>query len=92
MSGIPHLVLVDTDGTVLSEDGRGLVMADPAGGRYPWREAALPDEAAGGDDPVKLRASDVKLIEIACEQTVYSALKENKAGRMDHTGLQVLCS
>eukprot|EP00658_Telonema_sp_P-2_P038382 TRINITY_DN27556_c0_g1_i1.p1 TRINITY_DN27556_c0_g1~~TRINITY_DN27556_c0_g1_i1.p1 ORF type:complete len:1525 (-),score=378.05 TRINITY_DN27556_c0_g1_i1:111-4685(-) len=87
VSGIPKLVLIDQAGQLISEDGRALVMADTVGANFPW--SPIPDVADDlPADPAKLRASDVKLIEIACQQTVYSALKENTAGRLDHAALQ----
>ena len=39
---------------------------------------------------MQLRASDARLIKIACEQTVHAALKENEAGRLDFEGLKAI--
>ena len=36
VSGIPKLVLIDGEGKVISEDGRGVVMSDPLGEKFPW--------------------------------------------------------
>jgi nucleoredoxin len=35
--GIPHLVVIDKDGSVLCEDGISEVTADPEGRAFPWR-------------------------------------------------------
>lgn len=39
--GIPHLVVLDKDGTVLQQDGVGEVSIDPQGANFPWRPKAL---------------------------------------------------
>jgi nucleoredoxin len=41
--GIPHLVVLDKDGTVLQQDGVGEVSIDPEGSNFPWRPKALVD-------------------------------------------------
>ena len=38
----------------------------------------------------QLTDSDAALIKLACQQTVYSALKENEAGRLDRLDLNCL--
>lgn len=35
--GIPHLVVIDRDSTILVPDGVGEVTADPSGRHFPWR-------------------------------------------------------
>jgi nucleoredoxin len=37
VKGIPSLVILDKDGSVITTDGRSKVMADPEGERFPWR-------------------------------------------------------
>jgi nucleoredoxin len=39
--GIPHLVVIDKDGTVLHHDGVGEVSVDPSGTHFPWRPEPL---------------------------------------------------
>jgi nucleoredoxin len=39
--GIPHLVVLDKDGTVLLADGVGEVSVDPDGTDFPWRPKKL---------------------------------------------------
>jgi nucleoredoxin len=41
--GIPHLVVLDKDGTVLQQDGVGEVSIDPEGTNFPWRPKPLVD-------------------------------------------------
>ena len=72
-------------------------MGDPNGAQFPWGAALNindPNQNGNSDDdepdPEPLRPSDVKLIQIACQQTVHSGLKENKAGRLDYEALQVV--
>jgi len=89
-SGIPKFVLINRNGEVLSLDGRAIVNQDPAGVNFPWRNAGEEEEGGPPADPVQLRASDARLIKIACEQTVHAALKENQAGRLDFEGLKAI--
>jgi nucleoredoxin len=44
VSGIPTLVVLDTDGTVLTKKGRNEVSSDPEGIRFPWRPLSLTEE------------------------------------------------
>jgi len=41
--GIPHLVILDVDGTVLHDDGVGEVSTDPTGEHFPWRPKPIVD-------------------------------------------------
>jgi nucleoredoxin len=41
--GIPHLVILDKDGTVLQQDGVGEVSIDSEGTNFPWRPKPLVD-------------------------------------------------
>merc|ERR1711988_1746278 len=34
--GIPALVIVDTDGSVITKEGRGALSSDPQGAKFPW--------------------------------------------------------
>jgi len=36
VSGIPSVVIIDADGSVISKDGRGALTADPTGEEFPW--------------------------------------------------------
>jgi len=36
VSGIPSVVIIDADGSVISKDGRAAISADPAGEDFPW--------------------------------------------------------
>lgn len=44
VSGIPMLVVLDTDGTVLSKKGRNLVASDPQGLNFPWKPKTMTEE------------------------------------------------
>lgn len=46
MAGIPRLVIVGPDGSVLANDARSAVMQDPSGDGFPWSGAG-----AGGSTP-----------------------------------------
>merc|ERR1712070_382682 len=36
VSGIPSVVIIDADGSVISKDGRSAIASDPAGENFPW--------------------------------------------------------
>jgi len=64
VSGIPALILLDgATGKVLSNDGRRVVMADPAGANFPWApkslDALLGDVVLNGEGAEVSRASAV---------------------------------
>lgn len=44
VSGIPMLVVLDTDGSLMSKKGRNLVSGDPEGDKFPWKPLTLPEE------------------------------------------------
>lgn len=44
VSGIPMLVVLDTDGSVVSKKGRNLVSSDPQGLNFPWRPKSMSEE------------------------------------------------
>jgi len=41
VNGLPTLILVDKDGSVINRNGRSAVAADPAGADFPWRPKAV---------------------------------------------------
>mmetsp|Transcript_30210 Transcript_30210/g.39814 ORF Transcript_30210/g.39814 Transcript_30210/m.39814 type:complete len:420 (-) Transcript_30210:151-1410(-) len=41
--GIPSLIILDEDSSVITTDGRGSVMADPNGEQFPWRPKPFPE-------------------------------------------------
>lgn len=58
VSGIPMLVVLDTDGNVITKDGRNHVSNDPDGERFPWIPLSMEDELGSnfigkGDAPVE---------------------------------------
>merc|ERR1711934_733322 len=36
VEGIPSVVIIDADGSVISKDGRGAIAGDPTGDEFPW--------------------------------------------------------
>jgi nucleoredoxin len=44
VAGIPMLIVLDTDGTLMSKKGRNLVSSDPEGLRFPWKPLSLQEE------------------------------------------------
>jgi len=36
VEGIPSVVIIDSDGSVISKDGRGAIASDPTGESFPW--------------------------------------------------------
>lgn len=41
VQGIPSFIILDTDGTIITRDGRSSVMSDPQGEEFPWKPKAL---------------------------------------------------
>jgi len=41
VSGIPSLVLLDSDGKLITKDGREAVSSDPSGAEFPWKPQSL---------------------------------------------------
>jgi nucleoredoxin len=48
--GIPALVIVDTDGSVITKDGRSAVSSDPQGTKFPWYPPAVNNAKDGPGD------------------------------------------
>jgi|EP00670_Eutreptiella_braarudii_P010037 thiol-disulfide isomerase/thioredoxin len=49
ISGIPTLVILDTDGQSITTDGRGAVTKDPTGKDFPWKSGSKADDKKGKD-------------------------------------------
>ena len=47
VAGIPRLVIVGPDGTVLANDARTAVMQDPSGEGFPWSGAGASGPPTG---------------------------------------------
>jgi len=43
VSGIPSVVIIDADGSVISKNGRGAISADPTGNEFPWHPKPVSD-------------------------------------------------
>jgi nucleoredoxin len=68
-SGIPHLVVLDGSGTVITMDGTSSVREDPEGSEFPWKPKSFqevwPDKilvtkGEGGSDDTFLSSSELK--------------------------------
>jgi len=46
--GIPTLVILDVDGSVITTDGRSAVSEDPTGAAFPWKPKPLSELLGGG--------------------------------------------
>jgi len=49
VSGIPSFHIIEHDGTVINNNGRGAVGGDPEGAEFPWHPKPVNDLAAGPD-------------------------------------------
>jgi len=47
VSGIPHLVLIDENGKILTDNGRSAVSSDPEGNEFPWLPKPLEELTEG---------------------------------------------
>lgn len=47
VGGIPSLVIVDTDGSFISKEGRGAISNDPTGEEFPWHPKPVKNLAQG---------------------------------------------
>jgi nucleoredoxin len=43
--GIPSFVILDSDGSTITTDGRDAIMSDPTGARFPWRPMSKEEQA-----------------------------------------------
>merc|ERR1711904_19883 len=60
--GIPALVIVDKDGSVITWEGRGAVSSDPEGAKFPWYPPAVSNAK---DDPGDI--NEVPTVVALCE-------------------------
>jgi nucleoredoxin len=64
VQGIPTLVLLDSDGKLITKDGREAVSSDPTGAEFPWKPAKLSEllecEVQTGDGDRKPLSSVAK--------------------------------
>jgi nucleoredoxin len=60
--GIPALVIVDTDGSVITKEGKGAVSSDPEGAKFPWYPPAVSNAKDGPGD-----INEVTTIVALCE-------------------------
>jgi len=66
VSGIPSLIVLDTDGSVITTDGRAAVSSDPTGENFPWRPKSLSElldtTFVGKDGDVPVSALEGKVV------------------------------
>merc|ERR1740138_643520 len=63
--GIPTLVILDVDGSVITTDGRSAVSEDPTGAAFPWKPKPL-SALLGADDLVFVGKDGAKGPELEC--------------------------
>lgn len=59
MRGIPTLIILDCDGSVIAADAKAQVMSDPAGANFPWK--AVPKASAGINSISSLTEQSMKM-------------------------------
>merc|ERR1712100_678615 len=69
--GIPALVIIDKDGSVITKEGRGAVSSDPKGAKFPWYPPAVNNAKDGPGD-----INEVPTVVALCET---SAAEEQAA-------------
>jgi len=72
IEGIPSVVIIDKDGSVISKEGRGAISADPEGAEFPWYPKPVKDLAAG-PGPLNETACVVALCEAASKDVQAAA-------------------
>merc|ERR1712185_371296 len=60
--GIPALVIIDTDGSVITKEGRGALSSDPQGAKFPWYPPAVNNAKDGPGD-----TNEVPAVVALCE-------------------------
>merc|ERR1711966_397157 len=63
VQGIPALVIIDSDGNVISTDGRSAVTEDPEGENFPWVPPTFAE--AIGDTFIRNDGTEVKYADLA---------------------------
>eukprot|EP00413_Alexandrium_margalefii_P013562 CAMPEP_0204532544 /NCGR_PEP_ID=MMETSP0661-20131031/11780_1 /ASSEMBLY_ACC=CAM_ASM_000606 /TAXON_ID=109239 /ORGANISM="Alexandrium margalefi, Strain AMGDE01CS-322" /LENGTH=417 /DNA_ID=CAMNT_0051538795 /DNA_START=85 /DNA_END=1338 /DNA_ORIENTATION=+ len=74
VNGIPSLVLVDTDGSTITTEGRGAVSKDPTGAEFPWYPKPVADLE---DGPGNL--NEAAVVVALCESAGEEAQKAAEA-------------
>lgn len=74
VEGIPHLAVINPDGTVITQDGRSAVTKDPKGDNFP--EGWLPQPFCDVEDGVDSLNSEKCLVHLGCPLESANALKE----------------
>merc|ERR1712078_198210 len=60
--GIPALIIVDKDGSVITKEGRGALSSDPQGAKFPWYPPAVNNAKDGPGD-----INEVPTVVVLCE-------------------------
>merc|ERR1711904_410245 len=75
--GIPALVIVDKDGSVITKEGRGAISSDPQGAKFPWYP---PPVKNAKDGPCETNtAEEQKTIEEAMTSIAKQYMEKQKA-------------
>jgi nucleoredoxin len=70
VSGIPSLVIVEKDGTVINKDGRSAVSGDPTGAEFPWHPKPVSNVKDGPGE-----INETPSVVVFCENSDASAQK-----------------
>merc|ERR1712046_53256 len=62
--GIPALVIIDKDGSVITKEGGGAVSSDPQGAKFPWYPPAVSNAKDGPGD-----INEVPTVVALCESS-----------------------
>merc|ERR1739848_601490 len=76
--GIPALVIIDKDGSVITTEGRGAVSSDPEGAKFPWYPPAV-SNAKNGPGGINEIATVVALCETSAAEE-QAAIEEAMTG------------
>jgi len=69
--GIPSLVIVDTDGSIINAEGRAAISGDPTGAEFPWHPKPVPNLKGGPGN-----INEVPTILAFCETSAAAVQKE----------------
>lgn len=74
VNGIPHLAVINQDGTIITQDGRGAVTKDPKGDTFP--EGWMPQPFGDVEDGVDCLNSEKCLVHLGASDEIAAPLKE----------------
>ena len=87
VKGIPTLILFDSEGNLLTTDGRSIVSKDPQGKRFPWDSLKQAPPTDKNELPV-LDSVDIKILQFATQQYAKASIKEYELSRLSQPLLE----